>query len=240
LTFDCIWLLFTSMQIELALVALLGGVVALDNTEAFQSMLSQPLLVGPAVGLLLSDLRSGLLIGILLQLACLWVMPIGTADLPDPSVGSLAGCAGYVLLTRLFPERAYLVLLLVLVFTIGFSQFCGWALIRQRKLNRRLLPKADVCAREADIGGISRLFALALLSSFVRGVVLSGLGLACILLALRPLLSLLNPVSDLAFPNLQTVLWGWATGTMIYLFGRRGNLPWAACGVALGVILFFI
>jgi mannose/fructose/N-acetylgalactosamine-specific phosphotransferase system component IIC len=240
LTFNRIWLLFTFMQTDLVLVALLGGVVALDNTEAFQSMLSQPLLVCPAVGFLLSDLRSGLVMGVLLQLAYLWVMPIGTADLPDPSVGSLTGCAGYVLLTRLLPERPHLLLLLILLFTIAFSQFCGWALIRQRRLNRRLLPKADAYAREGDTRGLSRLFVFALFLSFLRGIALSGLGLACILLVLRPLLSLLNPATDLAFPNLQTALWGWGIGTMIYLFGRKGNLPWTACGLILGVILFFI
>jgi len=61
------------MQTELALIVLLGGVVALDKTEAFQTMLSQPLLIGPLAGLCLSDLQGGLRIGVLLQLAYLWI-----------------------------------------------------------------------------------------------------------------------------------------------------------------------
>jgi mannose/fructose/N-acetylgalactosamine-specific phosphotransferase system component IIC len=240
LTFYGIWLLFTFMQTELILMVLLGGVVALDNTEAFQTMLSQPLLVGPAVGLLLSDLEGGLRMGILLQLAYLWVMPIGTADLPDPSVGSLVGCAGYVLLGRLFPDKPYVLLFLVLLFTILFSQFCGWGLIQQRRLNRKLLPRADVCAEKADTRGLSRLFLWGLGLSFLRGMAFSVLGLVCILVLLKPLMNLLNPVTDLHLPNLQTALWGWGTGTMIYLFGRKGNLLWSACGVVLGVILLLI
>ncbi len=240
MTFDDIWLLFIFMQTELILVALLGGVLALDNTEAFQTMLSQPLLVGPAVGLLLSDLEGGLRIGVLLQLAYLWVMPIGTADLPDPTVGSLVGCAGYVLLNRLFPDKPYLLLFLVLLFTIPFSQLCGWGLIQQRRLNQRLLPRADVCAEKADTRGLSWLLLWGLGLSFLRGVVFSVLGLVCILVLLKPLMDLFNPVTDLHLPNLQTALWGWGMGTMIYLFGRKGHLPWSACGVLLGIILLLI
>jgi mannose/fructose/N-acetylgalactosamine-specific phosphotransferase system component IIC len=240
LTFHGIWLLFTFMQTEFVLIALLGGVVALDNTEAFQTMLSQPLLVGPAVGFLLSDPEGGLRIGVLLQLAYLWVMPIGTAGLPDPSVGSLAGCAGYVLLGRLFPDKPHLLLFLILLFTISFSQLCGWALILQRRLNRRLLPEAEACAEKADTRGLSRLFLWGLWLSFLRGIVLSALGLVCVLLLLKPLMNLLNAVADLRLPDLQTALWGWGIGTMIYLFGRKGNLPWTACGLVLGVVLLLI
>ena len=49
---------------ELILVSMFGGLVALDKTEAFQSMFSQPLVAGPIVGLLLNDLPGGLFVGI--------------------------------------------------------------------------------------------------------------------------------------------------------------------------------
>jgi len=69
---------------ELLLISLLGGLVALDNTEAFQTMFSQPLFIGPLIGLVLGDISGGLKTGILFQLIYFWVMPIGTATFPDP------------------------------------------------------------------------------------------------------------------------------------------------------------
>ena len=237
MTFNRIWLLFTSMQTELMLVALLGGVAALDNTEAFQTMLSQPLLVSAVVGFCLSDLAGGLRMGVLLQLVYLWVMPIGTANFPDPSVGSVVGCASYVMLNRLFPDRPHLALLLVFFFTIPFCQFCGWSLIQQRRANLALLPKADAYAETADTRGFSRLFLGALSLSFLRGVALSALGTVCAYLLLGTLMQALSRIPDARLPNLETAVWGWGIGTMIYQFGRKQDWPWSLCGLTLGVIL---
>ena len=53
---------------ELALVALLGGVLALDGTSVGQFMLSRPVVAGALTGWMLGDPALGLLIGTLLEL----------------------------------------------------------------------------------------------------------------------------------------------------------------------------
>jgi PTS system N-acetylgalactosamine-specific IIC component len=228
------------MQYELIMIVLLGGLIALDNTEAFQSMLSQPLLVGPVVGYLLSDLAGGVRIGILLQLAYLWVMPVGTANFPDTSVGSVVGSSGFILLGRLFPDRFDLVLVVIILFSIPFFIFCGWSLIKQRQLNFELLVRADACAEKGGTANLRNLFILALAGSFLRGVALTVIGLLFIFVLLKPIIGLLDFLPDLDFSSIELPVWGVGLGSMIYLFGKKENLLWSVGGIMLGIIILFV
>lgn len=240
MTFHPKSLVFIFMQTELILVVLLGGLVALDKTEAFQTMLSQPLFIGPAVGLCLSDLQGGLRIGVLLQLAYLWVMPIGTANFPDASVGSVVGCCGFIVLSHLHPHRPDLVLLVVVAFSVPFCLLSGWSLIKQRQENSRLLPKADAYAEEVNISGLRRIFFWVLCGSFLRGTAVAILGLICIHFLLSPLIELLSFVPDFHVQTTELPVWGLGVGTLIYLFGKKGNLPWSVGGIILGIILVLV
>jgi mannose/fructose/N-acetylgalactosamine-specific phosphotransferase system component IIC len=224
------------MQAELLLILLVGGLAALDKTEAFQTTLSQPLMIGPVVGLLLGDLSAGLRIGILLQLAYLWVMPIGTAAFPDSSVGAVAGSCGYVMLGRLFPDRPGLVLLLIVPFFIPFGLLAGWSLIKQRRLNFWLLPRADLSAEAAKISRFRHLFLLGLCGSFMRGVAITALGILCIFVLLIPLAKLLDFVPEFYLEMVELPFWGLGIGTMLYLFGNKRNLPCCIFGMILGTL----
>ncbi|KPL01058.1 MAG: hypothetical protein AMJ91_01825 [candidate division Zixibacteria bacterium SM23_73_3] len=225
---------------ELLLISVFGGLVALDKTEAYQTMFSEPLLIGTVVGFLLGDLAGGLTIGILFQLAYLWVMPMGTATFPDPTVGSVVGACGFVILNRLSPDRFHLILLLIFLFVIPFSFFAGWSLIKQRQLNFRLLEEADLYAERVTIKGFGYLFFLALSGSFLRGFVITGTGVLCLLIVLKPLLGLLTFVSELYLENMELTIWGLGIGIMIYLFGRKKNLSWCIGGVCLGIIFLLV
>lgn len=228
------------MFYELLLICTLGGLVALDKTEAFQSMFSQPLFVGPIVGLLLNDLASGLATGVLFQLAYLWVMPIGTAAFPDPALGTVTGSSGFIILNSLFPDRFNLILPIILIFVIPFSLFAGWSLIKQRQLNSRLVPKADLYAEEIRIKRFRYLFFLGLWGSFVRGFLVTASGLLCVLILLKPLVKLFSFVPEPHLMNMEVPIWGLGIGTMIYLFGKKRNLWWGIWGACLGIILILI
>jgi mannose/fructose/N-acetylgalactosamine-specific phosphotransferase system component IIC len=225
---------------QLILVSAFGGLVALDKTEAVQSMFSQPLVAGPIAGLLLNDLHGGLLVGVLCQLIYLWLMPIGTATFPDPAVGTVVGSAGFVILRGSFPDNPNLVILLILVFVIPFSMFAGWTLIKQRQLNSRLLARADLYAEQAKITGFRLLFFLGLLGSFVRGFVVTGSGILVVLILLVPLAGGLGFVSEAYLQDLEIPVWGLGLGAMIYLFGRKRNLLWSVGGVVLGILLLLL
>ncbi len=221
---------------ELILISIFGGLVALDKTEACQTMFSQPLLIGPVVGFLLNDLPGGLMIGVLFQLAYLWVMPIGTVTFPDPAVGTVVGSYGFVILNRSYPNNPNLILLLILLFIIPFTLFAGWSLIKQRQLNSKLLRKADLYAEGVKIIRFGYLFFWGLSGSFIRGLVITGSGMLCILILLKPSVKLLGFVSEPYLQNIELPIWGLGIGIMIYLFGKKKNLLWCFWGVCLGII----
>jgi mannose/fructose/N-acetylgalactosamine-specific phosphotransferase system component IIC len=225
---------------ELIFVSILGGLVALDRTEAFQSMFSQPLIAGPMVGLLLNDLPGGLFIGILFQLVHFWVMPIGSATFPDPPVGTVVGAAGFIILRGSFPENSNLILLLILVFAIPFSLFAGWTLIKQRQYNSRLLRKADLYAEGGKIGGFGYLLFLGLSGSFVRGFLVTASGVLAILVLLAPLVRALSFAPEALFQRMEIPVWGLGLGGMVYLLGGKKNTLWSLGGAVLGIAFLLL
>jgi mannose/fructose/N-acetylgalactosamine-specific phosphotransferase system component IIC len=228
------------MTEQLILLCTLGGLVTLDDTEAFQTMLSQPLIIGPLVGLIFNDILAGLKIGILLQLLYLWVMPIGTAIFPDSGLGSVVGCSGFIILCRWFPEKSNAVLFGLIILVLFVSLFSGWTLIKQRQFNSKLLSPADRYAEKVQVRGFDSLFLLALGGSFCRGLVVTALGLILIFVLLRPALNLLGSGAEQFLNHLELPLWGVGMGVMAHLFGRKRNLPWFFTGAFLGLVILFL
>jgi mannose/fructose/N-acetylgalactosamine-specific phosphotransferase system component IIC len=200
-------------------------------------MFSQPLFIGPLIGLVLGDIPGGLKTGILFQLIYFWVMPIGTATFPEPGIGSVAGCTGYIILTRLFPDRTNLILFLLILFVLLFSLLSGWTLIKQRQFNSKLMPKADLYAEKVHLKGLNYLFLMALGGSFLRGLVITGVGIFFIFILVKPALNILGFIPERFLQDLELPLWGVGIGMMIYLFGRKRNLFWLFLGVVLGIII---
>src|SRR5512140_156314 len=65
-----------------AIAALVGGLAAVERKGAFQLMLSRPLVLGPILGWALGDARSGLRLGVPLELLFLGGVNLG-GSLPD-------------------------------------------------------------------------------------------------------------------------------------------------------------
>lgn len=228
------------MTEEIILVTILGGLVALDKTEAYQTMLSQPLVIGSIVGFLLKDLHAGIKIGILIQLIYLWVLPMGAAIFPDSTTGGVVGTFGFIALLRFFPERTDSVLLFTLLYTVVFSLFAGWTLIRQRELNLKLIQKADLYAKEAEFSKINKLFFWGLLGSFGRGVLLTGLGILGIFILVKPIIGFSSSLPDHYLRGIEIPILGFGIGTMFHFFGKRKNLLWLGLGLSLGVLFILI
>lgn len=86
---------------EMAIVVLIGGLVAVDTTAAFQTMISQPIAAGAIVGFALGDPASGVLVGALLQLVWIGAVPSGGAKFPDAGPATVAGAATAIFLQRM-------------------------------------------------------------------------------------------------------------------------------------------
>ena len=78
---------------QLALVALLAGLLTLDRTAFLQSMASRPLVGSTLAGLLLGDGALGLRCGLLLELLWLMDLPVGASVPPDESLAGVVAAA---------------------------------------------------------------------------------------------------------------------------------------------------
>ncbi len=74
-------------------VMLMGFVVGLDTTAAFQIMVSQPLVACTLLGWMMGDPVSGALVGGVTQLLWMGKLPMGAAAFPDGNLGSLVAAA---------------------------------------------------------------------------------------------------------------------------------------------------
>jgi len=219
---------------EIILATILGGIAALDKTEAYQTMLSQPLVLGAIVGFFLNDLHAGIKIGILIQLIYLWVLPIGTAIFPDPTIGGIVGTFGFITLLRSFPDRSSSVLFFILIYIVVFSLFAGWTLIKQRELNLKLIRKADLYAEKAEVSKIYKLFFWGLLGSFGRGAILTGLGILGVFILIKPVIGFAAFLPEHYLAGIQIPLLGFGIGTMFHFFVKGKNLLWIVLGLSLG------
>jgi hypothetical protein len=73
-----------------------------------------------------------------------------------------------------------------------------------------------------------------------EGRLLCGTGSGIIRFLLKPLIGLLNFVPEVHLQSIELPVWGLGIGTMIYLFGKKGNFHWSVWGMLLGIILLLI
>jgi len=75
------------------ILALFAALVAQDTTAGPQLLFSEPLVAGTVAGLILGDLRLGLLVGTAIQLIWCGAVPAGTAVFLDINVGTVCAVA---------------------------------------------------------------------------------------------------------------------------------------------------
>ena len=75
------------------LLALFGGVVAVDGVSAGQLMVSRPIVAGAIAGLLAGDAATGLQVGVLLELFLLVAVPAGGGRMPEWGVAAVVAVA---------------------------------------------------------------------------------------------------------------------------------------------------
>ncbi|EEI85846.1 PTS system sorbose-specific iic component [Anaerococcus lactolyticus ATCC 51172] len=81
------------MFIQALLIGIVSGIGILDGRILGQLMLDRPLVLGALVGLILGDLKSGIIIGAQLELIWMGVAGIGAATPPDIVTGGVLGTA---------------------------------------------------------------------------------------------------------------------------------------------------
>ena len=76
------------MLYDIMIVSLVGALLSLDRTAAFQSMIAQPIITAPIIGYILGDITVGIMIGAALELLWLCVLPLGAFIPPDENIAT--------------------------------------------------------------------------------------------------------------------------------------------------------
>lgn len=74
---------------EVLIAGGIGGLVGLDRTAMGQFMVSQPIVAAPLVGLALGDVKTGLILGALLELVWISDLPVGKFVPPDGTAAAV-------------------------------------------------------------------------------------------------------------------------------------------------------
>ena len=69
--------MFAELVVDCVVVGLIGGLLSLDRTGAFQVMISRPLVSAPLIGLVLGESTIGLSAGVLIELLYMADRPVG-------------------------------------------------------------------------------------------------------------------------------------------------------------------
>ena len=158
-----------------ALLTAWGTLTGMDLVTFPQGLLSRPLIACAGAGLILGDLQTGLVVGVLLELFALDVLPVGASRYPDYGPGAV----GAVVLTTGGPwaER----LGLAALFALALAVLGGWSLIWLRKLNGRMIHLRAAGLAAGDPGTMTSIQLRGLAGDMLRS---AGLTAVALLLAL--------------------------------------------------------
>ncbi|WP_332849755.1 PTS sugar transporter subunit IIC, partial [Clostridioides difficile] len=130
------------MLVQATMLAIIAGVGILDGRIFGQSMLDRPIVTGMLVGLVLGDIKSGIMIGAQLELIWMGIAGIGAATPPDVVTGGVLGTA-FAILSGNGAEVALAVAVPVAV----LAQSLG---VLVRIINSYFSQKAVFYAKQAD------------------------------------------------------------------------------------------
>ena len=221
-------------SLELVLLALLGGVVALDTTSEGQFMLSRPLVTGVLAGWIVGAPGQGLLVGGVLEVVYIMIFPIGGGRFPEAGPGAVVAVAAAVLaMAEAGGTGAGLAGGVLL--GVVWSHLGGLSVGVQRHLNGRIAPDPYHGGGLLP-GAVVRDHLTAIGLDFLRGLLLTGAGLVAATF-LAPLLGRSWPLEGSATLGLLLVAAGVPLGILMRSFGgfrKRGLL--FASGLVVGVL----
>jgi mannose/fructose/N-acetylgalactosamine-specific phosphotransferase system component IIC len=153
---------------NLALISLLGGVLAVDGTSLGQFMVSRPLVAGVLAGTLLGDPHSGLWVGGILELLLLADLPVGGARFPESGPATVVAVSA----SLAAPWPGGLALGVLCGLLVG--QAGGWTIDLLRHLNARVSPDGTKTLIRQGRVVVSHLAGIGM--DFLRGALLTAGG----------------------------------------------------------------
>ncbi len=208
---------------EVLVLALLGGVLALDGTSVGQFMVSRPLVACTLAGWAAGSAPMGAALGVVLEALHIAVLPVGAARYPEAAPAAVAAAAVFA---RGGGGEALLVA--TVLFALAWEWVGSWSVHRLRVLN--VAGAGDGSPVSPAIVDRRHLTGVAL--DFARGVLVTGAGL----LVLDALAGLLPSGFPVGWGRLAAgMAAAAAVASSIRLFGAR-RLAWFAAGAGAGAV----
>ena len=99
-------------------LALVAGVLAVDERAGWQSLLHEPVFAGLLVGVVVGEIAAALSVGLVLQLVWLSILPMRGLRRPDQVIGTVVGAGTAALLVALTADPRF-------IFVTSVSTFIG-------------------------------------------------------------------------------------------------------------------
>ncbi|MCG0275513.1 MAG: PTS sugar transporter subunit IIC [Thermosediminibacteraceae bacterium] len=143
-----------------ALLVALWVTWGLIDEQTFQFQTTRPIITGPVVGLILGDVKTGLLVGATVELMFLAVVFVGTAVPPDPTLSSAIATA-FAILTGKGADIAVATALPVALIGQVVTT------LQYTVVNVFFLHRGDKYAAEGNLRGLTLMNTLPLLMNFI-------------------------------------------------------------------------
>ncbi|MFT8343877.1 PTS mannose/fructose/sorbose/N-acetylgalactosamine transporter subunit IIC [Clostridium beijerinckii] len=179
------------MIAQAIMLGLLAGIGILDGRIFGQIMLERPIITGALVGLILGDLKTGIIIGAQLELIWMGIAGIGAATPPDVVTGGVLGTA-FAILSGNGVEVALALAVPIAV----LAQSLG---VLVRIMNSYFAQKANIYAKKADFRGIAIMMWIPVLLFFLSTFIPTFLA---IMLGANAVTALINSIPKIILEGL--------------------------------------
>jgi len=157
-------------------IGLMGSLLVLDTTVAFQFLISQPLISCTLLGWFLGDIQLGVQVGMYLQLLWLSSMPVGASIVPEGNIAAIVITA-IVIRYNSHYENFNIVLIFGLLYGIVVSYLGGELVVFFRKTNQLLLHNVLAFARKGKLNLLNVINYLGLVFHYLLMFVLISLAM---------------------------------------------------------------
>ncbi len=146
------------MFVKALLIAIWAGIAGIDLYDGLLHI-HRPIVTGLVVGLILGDVKTGLIVGAALELVFMGMVPLAGAQPPNVVIGGIIGTS-IAILGKLEPQAAVGV-------AIPFAVAVQAAITFIFTLFSFFMHKADKYAENADTKGIDRINYMGMLCLFI-------------------------------------------------------------------------
>ncbi|MDD7306243.1 MAG: PTS sugar transporter subunit IIC [Peptoniphilaceae bacterium] len=134
--------------VQILLIFVVTFIAAIDQFSFLES-LYQPIVMGPVIGAILGDMKTGLVVGATYQLMTIGNMPVGGAQPPNAVIGGIVAVI-FAVTSGLEPNAA-------VAAAIPFALLGQYGVTLLFTVMSPVMAKADAYAKDANTKGIEKL-----------------------------------------------------------------------------------